>query len=159
MQGREVVRGYAPVVETQINKGPLIVWLSAPLFLISNTPFILARLLTIAASVFGIWGVARLAERWWNRDAAILAAAWYAMESYSALWGKSFHVSVLLPVMSVWTLNLLEDGLSRIRGNPQWSVDTLLAAGMLLGLAGMLKQSAVFLIPVIVLRLAFTHPV
>ena len=154
LQGREVVRGYVPIVETQLNKGPLIVWLAAPLFLVSSTPVVLARLLTIAATVFGIWGVARLAGRWWNREAAIMAAAWYTVESFSVLWGKSFHVSVLLPVMSIWVLNLLEDGLRRVHEDSRPRAGAIAATGVLLGLAGMLKQSAVFLIPVIVVRLA-----
>ncbi len=160
LQGREIVRGYIPVLETQINKGPLIAWLTAPLFLISDTPFIPARILTVLVSILGIWGTARLAGKWWGAQAAILSAAWYAGESFSALWGKSLHVSVLLPVFSVWVLNFVEVGIQTCSNNTRKlrrSLEFFCAAGLLLGLAGLLKQTAIFLVPVLGLRLFLAY--
>lgn len=158
LQGREAARGHLPFVDTQLNKGPLIAWFVAPFFLLSDTPVVPTRLAVVVVAVLGIWGAARLARRWWGGEAALLVAAWYGLESYAALWGKCVHVSVLLPAMSVWVLNALDEGCDGLQESPRKSSlrawNLIASAGLLLGLCGMLKQTAVFLIPVVLFRVA-----
>ncbi len=160
LHGREIARGYVPYAETQFNKPPLIGWLTAPFFLTGQAPVIPARLFAVCVSLLGIWGVARLARRWWGGAASLLAAAWFVGESYSALWGKMIHISVLLPPMLVWVLNLVEDGIEfsegESRDDARHALQRFCAAGLLLGVAGMLKQTAIFVVPVLMLRLLMT---
>ncbi len=157
LQGREAARGHLPFVDTQLNKGPLIAWFVAPFFLLSDTPIVPARLAVVVVAVLGIWGAARLARRWWGGEAALLVAAWYGFESYAALWGKCVHVSVLLPAMSVWVLTALDEGCAGLQESPRRAWNLIAAAGLLLGLCGLLKQTAIFLVPVLLLQILLSQ--
>ncbi len=145
IQGRELSHGYWPYRDVHLNKPPLVTFLGYPFFLISEIPIIPVRVFMILLSTSSILALWLLGRKLFDEVTGLVAAAWLALEPFSAIWAKYLHVSTLTPILTLWTLSLLVYGLKKNK------VLSILLAGFFSSLCLLNKQTGIIVLPIAVL--------
>lgn len=144
MEGLRLSQGHVIYRDTQYNKTPLVAFVSAPFFWLHPTPVLPIRAVMIGFSLWALWALYRLGEELYDRTTGLIAALLLALEPLTAIWSKYLHTSTWAPWFEIGILCSLLLGLRRD------SRKLLFAAGLLLGLYALGKQTAIFMVPVIV---------
>lgn len=135
--GLLIATGKDILLKTEIvDKPPLFFYTLAAFFRLLGPSETVARLPNLIASVSGIVIVYEMARHLYNRRVATLAALFLALSPFDILFAPTAFTDSMMVALAMGS------GLAALRGR-------LLAAGLLIGLAGLTKPTAVFFLPLV----------